>query len=247
MGSLKKYYFGKNKSLNKGLVAYYKFDGNSNASVGGINGTNVNSPTFTTGKVGNAINFGNDAILKYCQFVDNDIFSFTDGSGNDIPFSVNMWVNSSSFSANSNYLLNKRLDGISGEEYQIAITATSVQFYKFGNGSGGNFKYFNFSFGLLTNTWYHLVFTDDGTKGMTGMNVYINGIIKNPAISMTGSYSGMSNGLGLIRIGQSAHNTNVNNKHRGLIDELGIWKNRILSQSDVNFLYNSGSGRTYPF
>ena len=49
-----------------GLVGYWKFDGNASDSSGlGNNGTLVGGPTFTTGKIGQALSF--DGVDDFVQ------------------------------------------------------------------------------------------------------------------------------------------------------------------------------------
>ena len=57
----KNYIFGRKYGTN--LVAYYPLNSNANDFSGkGHNGSLVGSPTFTAGKISNAINFGNRII-----------------------------------------------------------------------------------------------------------------------------------------------------------------------------------------
>lgn len=230
-----------------GLVAYYNFDGNSNASIGGVNGTNVNTPTFTTGKIGSAIDFGTDTVQRYCQLADNDIFSFTNGLGTDIPFSVSMWIKISVFSSQNNYLLSKRVNNNLEEEYMMGVSPTGgIFFQKFSDND--SYKIAGVSGGALSlNTWYHIVYVDDGTIPAGGQVFYINGVAQTTSSTIVNAYAGMPNGTSPLRIGQTTVNPSEARRHRGLIDELSFWKNRMLNQSDVTNLYNSGSGITYPF
>jgi len=244
MGSLKKYFFGKNKGLNNKLVAYYKFDGNANASLGGIDGTATGSPSYTTGKIGNCLNLQNDTTLRYITLADSDIFSFTNGAGTDLPFSISMWIYVYAFSTQYNSLFTKRLNDSINEEYNLAFTSGGITLTKFTNNS--SLKSISCPISLSINTWYHLIITDSGSKVASTEKFYINGVQYNANGAIPTGYSGMPNGTAPLRIGWTV-NPNEQRKHKGLIDELGIWKGRMLNQSDVNQLYNSGSGRTYPF
>ena len=51
----------------------------------------------------------------------------------------------------------------------------------------------------------------------------------------------MTNGTQPIRIGQEGWNLSPKLKHRGLIDELEIWKNRELTATEVLELYTKGN------
>jgi hypothetical protein len=52
----------------------------------------------------------------------------------------------------------------------------------------------------------------------------------------------MPNGTNIARIGQSSWaSLEITLKHRGLIDELAIWKNRELTATEVAELYTKGN------
>lgn len=233
------------QSLNNNLVAYYKYDSNPNASVGGVNGTDVNTPTYTAGVISNAIDFGTDTAQRYCQFADNDIFSFTNGTGTDIPFSISMWIKISAFSSENNYLISKRYNTSTDEEYHMLVSSLGINFAKYSSNS--DFKTAGASFAFSLSTWYHIVYTDDGSKPAGGQKLYINGVLQTTTSVITGAYIGMPNGTSPVRTGQTTVNPVEGRRHRGLVDELAFWKNRVLSQANVTQLYNSGAGITYPF
>jgi len=95
------------------------------------------------------------------------------------------------------------------------------------NTNGQEFAFYN---GFSTSVWYHVSLTrNDNT-----VKYYRNGSLIG-TITMQGS-----DGLTLSQIGFNGRS------FRGTIDELGIWT-RALSQDEVSLLYNSGSGKSYPF
>lgn len=231
-------------NLSRGLVAYYKLESNANDFVGSNNGTIIGAPTFVTGKVGNAVNFINDTADNYITLPDSDVFSFTNGGGIDVPFSISLWVNFSAFSTFTNFLLNKQSSF--GYEWQIVyVNPNQLYFTKFGSSSIGQGVILSNVFSL--NTWYHIVVTDNGTKTNSGMKIYLNGVLQSTSNNNINVYSGMSNTLSPVYMGNFGNGIGSNNKHKGLIDEVGIWKNRELTASEITFLYNSGNGRTTPF
>ena len=242
----KNYIFGRKYGTNflDGLVAYYPLNSNANDFSGkGHNGILVNSPTFTTGKVGNAINFGNDATARYFQVADNDDFSFTNGT-TDVPFSISIWVNFSAFGATGNWLINKRGATSGTDEWQIMYYQNRLFFWKFQfdnrniyQGVGTGLNPFNI------NTWYHICYTDSGNASVGSGKLYINGVA-NVAINQNvgGTYTKMNNGTNLVRVGYPSWSPPpINSKHKGLIDELLIYKNRELTATEVLELYNKGN------
>lgn len=85
-------------------------------------------------------------------------------------------------------------------------------------------------------SWHHTVFTWNGTTAY----FYKDGIKSSGySWSYTISYNATHN----LTFGANDSGSQV---YDGEIDELGIW-NRALTDSEATYLYNSGSGLTYPF
>jgi hypothetical protein len=241
----KNYIFGRKYGDNflTNLVGYYPFNSNANDLSGkGYNGTQVGSPTYGTGKVGNAINFGNDAVLRYVDIADNNDFSFTNGT--DVPFTISMWVNLTSFSTLGNFFINKRGITSGTDEWQFIFAEGRVQFWKFQFNNNSIRQIIASSLNpFLLNTWYHICYTDNGSGAIGSGKIYINGSLNSPFNANSGgTYVGMNNGNNLTRIGTNSWNPpNSGLKHRGLIDELAIWKNRELTATEVAELYTKGN------
>lgn len=235
-------------NLLEGLVAYYAFEYNANDNVNGYNGSLVGTPTFTSGKNNLGINFGNDNIKRYFEVADNDDFSFTNGT-TDVPFSISAWVNFSAFNGTGNWFISKR-GTISGtDEWQLVYYQNRLNFYKFQFNDNSIYQQIATSttpFSL--NTWYHICYTDSGNSLVGSGKLYINGVT-NVDINQNagGTYTRMNNGTRITRFGIDSWQARTDLKHRGLIDELGIWKNRELTPTEVLELYNSGLGKFYPF
>lgn len=237
----------KNINFLTNLVAYYPFEGNAIDMVNSYNGSLVGSPTFTTGKNNLGINFGNGSVTRYVEIPDKNDFSFTNGT-TDVPFSISLWANFSSFSSVGNWLVNKRNATNGGDEWQIVYYQNILYFQKlqFNN----NTIYQGVGTGLnpfVLNTWYHICYTDNGSGLISGCKLYINGVLSNSIQNSAGVYTRMNNGTAKIRIGQAGWVLNTNLKHKGLVDELAIWKNRELTPTEVLELYNSSLGKFYPF
>lgn len=112
-----------------------------------------------------------------------------------------------------------------------SITTSSTLYFKDGS------SYYSTGDSLSANTWYHIVLTR--TSGGTAV-VYLNG---------TNTYSRSS--LGSISGGSTynyylGRDTGYNfNTGEGRYDQFGFWTERVLTQSDVNTLYNGGAGFAY--
>jgi hypothetical protein len=241
----KNYIFGRKYGDNflTNLVGYYPFNSNANDLSGkGYNGTAINSPTYGTGKVGNAINFGNDATLRYVDIADNNDFSFTNGT-TDVPFTISLWVNLTSFSGTGNWFINKRGTTSGTDEWQFVFTGNRVQFIKYQFNNNAIAQQIATPINPLPfNTWTHFVYTDNGSGAIGSGKMYRNGALDvNINQNVGGTYTRMPNGNNLTRIGMNSWTPSAFLKHRGLIDELAIWKNRELTATEVAELYTKGN------
>lgn len=241
--SKKKMFFSKSIEFLTGLVGYYPLNSNANDFSGkGYNGTQVGTLTYESGKVGNAINFGNNDNLNYIDIADNNDFSFTNGT-TDVPFTISLWVKFFSFSIVGNWFLSKRNTITGGDEWQLAFAESRVTFAKFQFNSSAYQMIRSSLNPFLLNTWYHLCYTDNGSGAVGSGKLYINGVLDtNINQNVGGTYTRMNNGTSITRIGRNSWNIDDNRlKHRGLIDELAIWKNRELTATEVLELYNKGN------
>lgn len=249
MGSLlQNTIFGRRKSkLEDNLAAYYKFNGDVTESTGkSPNGVATNT-NYVTGKIGNAINFPSSS-LAYVDIANNANFSFTSGNGADIPFSISFWFYAANFSSTGNWIINKR-NNSTDVEWQILLDPHGAAILtKFSGGTNVSHQSAITQYGSITlNNWYHIVVTDNGSKTTAGIKIYINSINQTTNDISIGQYLGMNPGTSNTRIGISNWVLSPTLRHVGYVDELAIWKNRVLNQNDVNKLYNSGNGVSFPF
>lgn len=124
---------------------------------------------------------------------------------------------------------------VSGEGYQLMVDGGSP-----GNVSwwlrGDPYPRVLGSIDITDGEWHHIVATYDKIN----LKVYVDGELDGttPA-TQTITYVGTSCLIGDDPIGDT---TNLD----GYIDEIGIWS-RALTESEIDELYNGGSGKTYPF
>jgi hypothetical protein len=91
-----------------------------------------------------------------------------------------------------------------------------------------------------TNAYSHVVYTS--TAG--SQKLYINGTLTASGLDATTAYEAY---FGRTRLGVSeAAAASRGEYFNGQLDEFGYW-NRVLSQTEVTILYNSGAGLAYPF
>lgn len=229
-------YINQSSSLLNGLISYWKLDYNLLDSHSVNNGV-VTTESYTIGKSNGGFYFYNNA--QTIDFGASTDFKLSDGINTDYPFSVSYWIKYNSFGSfnsickksNNGFL---SYTGVTGSGIRFALSKDSV-----------------FSGYLLTETasvitvgvWHNVIHTYDGTKTTSGMKTYVDGVLKTVTDLSAGSYTcvndtvssnfyltGTTFGLGAV------HTT----------DEVGFWKKE-LTATEVTEIYNSGSGKFYPF
>lgn len=225
-------------SLNTDLVSVYKAENNTNDSYGSTNGTSQGGLTYTTGKSGNAFNFnGTNSYIDY-----NDQFDILTYS-----CSFNLWFNTNIITG-ANVLISKTFAGSIIGRYHI---------YTFDNVVGcflqvddGNLDLRANLNTINTNTWYMLSIVIDRSDKI---KIYLNGNL----LTLT-TLSGTNNLIPYIssnwdinkpfRIGAYTGTDSVTptNFFNGKMDEISIWR-KALTAIEITELYNSGSGKFYPY
>jgi hypothetical protein len=94
---------------------------------------------------------------------------------------------------------------------------------------------------FLTNTWQHVVYTDDGLNTLNSGNIYINGVLPPQSKTQSGNYTNLLDFNKSIRIGLNDYNPRSDHWHRGVMDEIYIYKNRALTAAEVLESYNLGN------
>lgn len=226
------------------LVAYYNFDETSGTTI--IDRVNFdknlvlgNSTLNQTGLIGKAIippNYGNN-VPTYYNSTGAD-FRFIES------FSVNQWIKNNGINNNE---LTSNFSRDTGNKYKGWWTV-------FVNTNKFSARIANGGTGMACQTDASTSFPDDGEFHMVTavynrvskrLLVYIDGVLDgNTNCDTTPTYSTFS------KFSPSGWQFDALNQWQsgGLHtqDELGIW-NRALSQTEINELYNSGAGITYPF
>ncbi len=215
--------------LSNGLVGYWKMDeslwngttgevldysGNSN------NGTATGTPPTTgTGKFGKAGIFNGT----------NDYISC--GSGTSITdlsaFSFATWVKTSASSASALFSFSS-----SSTHMQIE-NPTNRSLLQLGS---DNYRYFsNSNVNLGDGNWHHVVFTMPGSAqfDILDAKMYVDGVLQTPDTTVSSNVQSSKTACNISR-----YATNYLN---GIQDEVRLY-NRVLSQTEVNKLYNYAPG-----
>ena len=214
------------------LIAWWSLD---EASGDAIDAWRANDLTETggtiasaTGIVGNARNF---------ELGDTEWFSITDNtdlSMGDIAFTIGCWVKLESQTANM-AIMAKFLTTGNQREYRLSyVTATddfSFNVSVDGTATGESTALSDFD--VLNDTWYFLIAYHDPTANTIGISV-------NAGTAVTDAHTtGVFDGTAPFTIGALPFPEQY---FDGLIDEAFVYK-RILTQDEIDWLYNSGAGR----
>jgi len=213
---------------NLGLVGYWSMEeGNGSLtkdlSGNGNNGTLISSPTWVSGKLGNALSFSG---ANYVEASTSNTLSI---GSNQITVSV--WVKPTA--GDYRTILSKGYSSSDGG-YAIRMTRDSeptkafFQVYNAAGTIGSAGTYSNIKNGV----WSHLIGTYDGSQ----VCFYVNGVLDGSCGALTGNIK--TNSLP-VRLGKLATSGGTTEFYVGLVDEARIY-NRAISTSEIKQLYSAG-------
>lgn len=212
-------------SLDDGLVGHWTFDGDAvsgttvtDVSGNGNNGTMVNGPTKTIGRIGQGMSFDGN----------NDYISTTDidyGTGNTI--SISAWIKFSSCTADGTicFIVSKG-QYIGSSPYSLFVTDTQKIGFSVRE-NAGNVFYSSDTYN--DDNWHHIGVSFDGSKAI----IYVDGI----KIGTSATYSPLNNNELVIIGGDDADPTN--RPFAGSLDDVRVYA-RTLSADEVYRLYTLG-------
>ena len=227
-------------ALFQNAFAYYKLNetsGNAIDLVNGHNGTlNGGVTQGVAGKIGTAYSF--DGSSGFINFGNNASSEFSDGAGNDIPFTIRMWINPNTI--DNQWLFSK--DGSGDRELIYRINTGGVVDVLFINGTTSNpFINTTFNAGIVTGQFQHIVLTYDGSKSSDGIKLYVDNVEKLQTTS-TQTFGGFVNGNEPLSFGYQARTSG--NYYDGIVDEQTIIKNEVWDITKISDDYNNGIGTT---
>ncbi len=202
-------------ALETGLISYYSLEHNAKDSVGSNDGT-ITGATSIGGKIASGYDFNGSSDY------------ITLPTMNDGSFSISMWINADSITANRRVFDMKEASQNRGIRAYFNGTSLVTNVYDDTTSSSVT------TTGITTSAgWQHLVITSNSTGDLI---VYIDNT--NKGTDSTGGAMVAPTDGKLLYIGQSGSSGDY---FDGVIDEVGIW-NRALSPTEVSTLYNSGDG-----
>jgi hypothetical protein len=229
----KNYIFGRKYGSNflTNLVAYYPLNGNPNDVINGLNGA-TSLVSYSTGNVGLGANFTNTQFSNI-TIPDTNFLSFTDGL-NDIPLTIVASVRQTDSGVNFIFTKFNNVNSGNVKEYAFFIVNNKVRFLCASGNT--NFLRAEGNTSLSLNTWHNLVVTYDGSKLFSGIKIYVNGVEQTLTNLNVGTYTGMTNTTTTPVIGNVVI-PNDGEAMSGMIDELYIYKNRVLSATEISEVY----------
>lgn len=208
-------------SCSPDIVSYWKFDDGSGIlardSVNANNGTLVNEPVWTSGKVGGALSF--DGIDDYVNAGNDTSLDLQD-------FTVTFWIKT--MQTTVGYIVTKWVSGIPQQNYMCTIRRAT------GNlgcwiYDGTNLPVVDAATFIQNGEWHHIAFVRDTSTDK--IYLYVDGNLEAMAVdTTTGTIVTPAN---LIIGRKDPYYFN------GTIDEVAIYK-RILSASEIRQHYQNG-------
>jgi len=209
-----------------GLVAYYPFNGNTNDTVGGHNGTTVGLPTYTTGKIGQAIQL--DGVDDYVNVgsvgISGAAARTVSGWAKAYSTAMPDWTNIFGFTGTDDA-------NLSGRSFDIELRGGQLRFCIHVYGWEDNIL-------PLDLDWHHLAATYDGTMiRWYGDGRYINSFQRSGANAL--------NTEDTVHMGRRGDTGEAVNFFPGKVDDVKIW-NRALTTAEIAWLAGYTSPLSIP-
>ena len=214
---------------------YYTLDSDLVDSLGNATLSSNGGVTFAAGKIGNSAVFNGSSSYAY----KNDVTILSGTS--DRSYSLWAYINSGSTDrmlllGQGNFNASNQNFDLEANSYHSGNVSDSYGIHWWGNGLKFD------SAPVLYNQWVHLVVTQSGGNiNSTNTKLYVNGVQKTLSSASTSNYSIPSTSR--ISLGARAYGSGADRDLfvNGKIDHVRMF-NRVITQSEVNTLYNSGSG-----
>lgn len=156
-----------------------------------------------------------------------------------IPFTVVFFLRETTISTQRHIYQGNGLSA-AVDEYSVFTLSNRIQM-RISNGAGYTTLVYGIVNPILINTWYFVAAWRDVVNNVIGVRL-------NALASATASFPGSSNVPNTgseFTVGALNANGARSDFTNGRIDKAGFWKNRLLTSAELDFLYNSGNGRSY--
>ena len=204
-------FVAKAQVVEDGLVSYWTCDSTAGDVLedawGENDGTVFGNPQTVAGKIGNAIEFGEN---KYVEMPDHESFNFGDGG-----FTLSAWINIGALpAAGWARIVGRHTQGPPRHGLSIVI---KVMFQVNGTFVEGSTR-------LSPGQWYHIVGVREGAVG----KIYVNGVLDKEGEVDSASVDPESDG----EMHFCVKGTKAGDWFMGVVDEVSIY-NRALSDAEV--------------
>ena len=218
------------------LISWWKLDETSGTRYdahGSNDLSDINTVGYAAGKKGNAADFEKDN-SEHLKINDNASLSF----GNE-SFTIVMWVKFESVSTVGQVVLSKWDWGVNKMEYEIAKPYGAYRFsFKVSKDGLAETSVIANTFGdVSAGVWYFVAGVHDSVNDK--LTIYVNDKFDSVSYS-----SGCNDNTSPFAIGAEFNSGAAYALYDGLVDEVAIWR-RALTADELEWLYNSGNGRTY--
>lgn len=228
------------QDLLDGLVAYYKFDETSGTSltdeIGGNTATldgDINQTGIINQAVGLTAN-NDDIVIPYSEGVT---------LGESEQFSVSMWFYAEDLPSTigRGFMLFQQNNSSSPlAPHRASIGSNTDKIYFIVNTDAPSDINVVSADAITADAWHHVVFVCPGSGG--SLQMWLDGVdVSTSAQTVNGN---LRDGDQYLCVG-NAYNA-ATSAFYGEIDEFAIY-NKVLTESEILKLYNSGSGNQYPF
>ena len=161
-------------------------------------------------------------------------FAPTDGLSNNVSVSGSMWIKFSTVAPS--WLLTTRRIGYYGWQVCYYLDKLRVEFYNTDNSSIS----IQIPWTPVIDTWYHIGWTLDPTlPSNESIKAYLQGLRFGDSSHSVGTLKTMYTNQSPLVFGILGGTTDFN--YDGLLDELGVWKNRVLTDADFLKIWDSGN------
>ena len=226
---------GNPMALSSPPIAYYPLGGSAGAFQTPVN--NNDKWLIENNAIGDYVF---DFNANYIDLGDSNDFSFTNGSGQDLPFTLSAWVNmndASSFRIITKYGTNT--------EWYLYTTGSDILRFRTNDSSTGEYIGRGYSTAMTSyeNQWIHIVGTYDGSESNSGFKLYINATkVDDTDAGSSGTYNGMINSTDTVKIGKMTGSDVTNGK----MSNVQIFNTALpaTGSNSVETLYNNGSPLT---
>lgn len=218
-------------ALTDNIVAYYKLD--EDAGVTLVDAVATQNLTASSTSILNASGFLNRCIFPNKLYTAAALPALTTAG------SISFWFKNNDKTAVDNAIAGRQESGLTNFEWLISIILTTGKMNFWIESSGGQVAIIS-NADVSDNSWKHCVLTWSYGNA-NDMKMYIDGVLQTATATSGNAPSAATPKLGgVLRGGVGTWD------FTGYIDEFAIWS-RVLTLPEVQALYNSGLGFTYPF